>query len=104
MVCERAQSQVASRPRFDWAALNPQVEWQERYGIKVGLTALLALWIAQVLRLEHPNWSVVGGRGFGAGKHALCRRHRHKGYHAFDWHDRWRADRHLGGRRLRQRA
>jgi len=29
-----------------------------RSGIKFGLAALLALYIAEVLRLEHPNWSI----------------------------------------------
>jgi uncharacterized membrane protein YccC len=30
-----------------------------RSGIKFGLAALLALYIAEVLRLEHPNWSIL---------------------------------------------
>jgi uncharacterized membrane protein YccC len=30
-----------------------------RYGIKLGLAGLLALYCAQVLRLEHPSWAVL---------------------------------------------
>ena len=30
-----------------------------RYGIKLGLAALLALYCAEVLRLEHPNWAIL---------------------------------------------
>jgi len=30
-----------------------------RSGIKFGLAALLALYVAEVLRLEHPNWSIL---------------------------------------------
>jgi uncharacterized protein YacL len=30
-----------------------------RYGIKMGLAVLLALWIAQLYRLQYPNWSVL---------------------------------------------
>jgi uncharacterized membrane protein YccC len=30
-----------------------------RYGIKLGLAALLCLYVALVLRLEHPNWAVL---------------------------------------------
>ena len=30
-----------------------------RHGIKVGSAATLALWITQILRLEHPNWAVL---------------------------------------------
>jgi uncharacterized membrane protein YccC len=30
-----------------------------RYGIKLGLAALLALYCALLLRLEHPNWAVL---------------------------------------------
>ena len=50
---------AAVRCRFDWAVLNPLVDLQVRNGLKTGLAAVLALWIAQVLRLEHPNWSVL---------------------------------------------
>ena len=30
-----------------------------RYGIKLGLAALLALYCAEALRLEHPNWAIL---------------------------------------------
>jgi uncharacterized membrane protein YccC len=30
-----------------------------RYGIKLSLAALLSLYVALVLRLEHPNWAVL---------------------------------------------
>ena len=30
-----------------------------RYGIKLGLASLLSLYVALVLRLEHPNWAVL---------------------------------------------
>ena len=42
-----------SRFQWDWAALNSFGDLRVRYGIKVGVAALLALWIAQVSRLEH---------------------------------------------------
>jgi hypothetical protein len=51
--------QADARPPLDWASLNPFADLQVRTGIRVGLAAVLALWIAQTLRLEHPNWSVL---------------------------------------------
>ena len=30
-----------------------------QHGIKLGLAALLALYVAEVLRLQHPNWSIL---------------------------------------------
>src|SRR6202790_4293198 len=30
-----------------------------RYGIKLSLAAILSLYVALVLRLEHPNWAVL---------------------------------------------
>ena len=30
-----------------------------RYGIKLSLASLLSLYVALVLRLEHPNWAVL---------------------------------------------
>jgi hypothetical protein len=45
--------------RWDGAAWNPLGDLRVRYGIKVGAAAVLALWIAQALRLEHPSWSVL---------------------------------------------
>lgn len=61
-------SEVATTPtapamsrafRWDWAALNPFGDLRVRYGIKIGLAMLLALWIAQVFRLPYPNWSIL---------------------------------------------
>jgi uncharacterized membrane protein YccC len=45
--------------QWDWAALNPFGDLRVRFGIKMGLAMLLALWIAQVLRLPYPNWSIL---------------------------------------------
>ncbi|PWT83343.1 MAG: hypothetical protein C5B58_06705 [Acidobacteria bacterium] len=54
------QSETASRSlQWDWAAFNPLSDIRVRYGIKVGLASILALWTAEALRLEHPNWSVL---------------------------------------------
>jgi len=58
-ISEAVAAPVESRPGFDWAALNPFADMQVRNGIKTGLAALLALWTAQALRLEHSNWSVL---------------------------------------------
>src|SRR6059058_5971616 len=30
-----------------------------RYGIKLGLAALLALYSAELIRLEHPSWAIL---------------------------------------------
>jgi uncharacterized membrane protein YccC len=48
-----------SNPRFQWAGLNYFADLKVRSGMKAGLAAVLALWVAQLLRLEHPNWSVL---------------------------------------------
>ncbi|HEY0792982.1 MAG TPA: FUSC family protein [Chthoniobacterales bacterium] len=50
---------AAGRPRWDWKALNPFGDFRVQFGIKVGLAMLLALWVAQVLRLEYPNWAAL---------------------------------------------
>ncbi len=50
---------AAIRAPFDWAALNPLADLRVRHGIKVGLAAVLSLWMTQMLRLEHPNWSIL---------------------------------------------
>jgi uncharacterized membrane protein YccC len=39
--------------------LSPFSDMRVRYGIKLGLAALLSLYVALVLRLEHPNWAVL---------------------------------------------
>ncbi|MBW0001147.1 MAG: FUSC family protein [Verrucomicrobia bacterium] len=43
----------------DWAALNPLGDLRVRFGIKMGLAMILALWIAQLFRLPYPNWSIL---------------------------------------------
>jgi uncharacterized membrane protein YccC len=54
--------------RAEASAVSAKVEWplqslfadlRVQYGIKVGLAGLLALYCALVLRLEHPNWSIL---------------------------------------------
>jgi uncharacterized membrane protein YccC len=53
--------------RTEAGAVSAKIEWpvpglfsdlRVRYGIKLGLAAVIALYWALVLRLEHPNWSV----------------------------------------------
>ena len=45
--------------RFEWPLQSLYRDLRVRYGIKVGLAALLALYCSLVLRLEHPNWSIL---------------------------------------------
>ena len=54
-----ATPSMVGRLRLEWSELNPFSDLRVQYGVKVGVAAVLALWIAQVLRLEHPNWSVL---------------------------------------------
>ncbi|MBV9488135.1 MAG: FUSC family protein [Verrucomicrobia bacterium] len=49
----------ASRLRWDLAALNPFGDVRVRYGIKIGLAVVLAVWIAEVYRLQYPNWAAL---------------------------------------------
>jgi uncharacterized membrane protein YccC len=42
-----------------WPLLGALGDLRIRYGIKLGLAALLALYCALLLRLEHPNWAVL---------------------------------------------
>ena len=39
--------------------MDPLSDLRVRYGIKVGLAALLSFYVALWLRLEHPNWAVL---------------------------------------------
>jgi uncharacterized membrane protein YccC len=39
--------------------LSPFSDMRVRYGIKLSLASLLSLYVALVLRLEHPNWAVL---------------------------------------------
>jgi uncharacterized membrane protein YccC len=45
--------------RFEWPLEGLFRDLRVRYGIKMALAGLLALYCALVLRLEHPNWSVL---------------------------------------------
>ncbi len=44
---------------WHWALQDLLGDLRVRSGIKFGLAALLALYIAEVLRLEHPNWAIL---------------------------------------------
>src|SRR6266404_2186913 len=45
--------------KWHWPLLDAFGDLRIRYGIKLGLAALLALYCALLLRLEHPNWAVL---------------------------------------------
>src|SRR6201987_1548703 len=45
--------------KWQWQLQEVFGDLRVRSGIKFGLAALLALYIAEVLRLEHPNWSIL---------------------------------------------
>jgi uncharacterized membrane protein YccC len=45
--------------RFEWPLQSLLTDLRVQYGTKMGLAGLLALYCAQVLRLEHPNWSIL---------------------------------------------
>jgi Fusaric acid resistance protein family len=42
-----------------WPLRDALGDLRVRYGIKLGLAALLALYCAEALRLEHPNWAIL---------------------------------------------
>ena len=48
-----------SSRQWPWPLQDVFGDLRVRSGIKFGLAALLALYIAEVLRLEHPNWSIL---------------------------------------------
>jgi uncharacterized membrane protein YccC len=59
-------STIAGKPtalpvaqRWHWPLLGAFGDLRIRYGIKLGLAALLSLYVALLLRLEHPNWAVL---------------------------------------------
>jgi uncharacterized membrane protein YccC len=54
----RAEASVVST-RVEWPLQSLYGDLRVRYGIKVGLAGLLALYCSLVLRLEHPNWSIL---------------------------------------------
>src|SRR5947209_8000722 len=43
--------------KWHWPLQDALGDLRVRYGIKVGLAGLLALYCGEVLRLEHPNWA-----------------------------------------------
>jgi uncharacterized membrane protein YccC len=58
--CMIARAEASSVPaRFEWPLEALFRDLRVRYGIKMGLAGLLALFWALVLRLEHTNWSVL---------------------------------------------
>ena len=46
-------------PKWHWSLQGALGDLRVRYGIKLGLAALLALYCALLLRLEHPSWAVL---------------------------------------------
>jgi len=46
-------------PKWHWPLQGALGDLRVRYGIKLGLAALLALYWALLLRLEHPSWAVL---------------------------------------------
>ena len=46
-------------PTESTSLLSPFADLRVRYGIKLSLASLLSLYVALVLRLEHPNWAVL---------------------------------------------
>ena len=45
--------------KWQWQLQEVFGDLRVRSGIKFGLAALLALYVAEVLRLQHPNWSIL---------------------------------------------
>jgi uncharacterized membrane protein YccC len=54
----RAEASPVSKG-FQWLRRNPLSDLRVQYGIKLGLAGLLALYCANVLRLEHSSWSIL---------------------------------------------
>ena len=54
----RSEAGVVSG-KIEWPALGLFSDLRVRYGIKLGLAAVIALYWALLLRLEHLNWSVL---------------------------------------------
>jgi len=50
---------VALAPRWHWPLQSVFADLRVRYGIKLGLAAMLALFSTQILRLEHSNWAIL---------------------------------------------
>jgi uncharacterized membrane protein YccC len=45
--------------KWHWMRQDPFGDLRVRYGIKLALANLLALYCAEVLRLQHPNWAIL---------------------------------------------
>ena len=45
--------------KWHWPLLGALADLRIRYGIKLGLAALVALYCALLVRLEHPSWAVL---------------------------------------------
>jgi hypothetical protein len=50
---------VSLAPRWSWPCPEPFGNLRVRYGIKVGLAGVLALWSTQLLRLPNDNWAIL---------------------------------------------
>ena len=57
MIARTETSRVPAR--FEWSLEDLFRDLRVRHGTKMGLGGLLALFWALILRLEHPNWSVL---------------------------------------------
>jgi uncharacterized membrane protein YccC len=54
-----ANHSARSFRRWQWPLQDVLGDLRVQSGIKFGLAALIALYIAEVLRLEHPNWAIL---------------------------------------------
>jgi uncharacterized membrane protein YccC len=52
-------AQFSAKTFWQWPLQDLFGDLRVRSGIKFGLAALLALYVAEVLRLQHPNWSIL---------------------------------------------
>jgi uncharacterized membrane protein YccC len=50
---------VPLAPRWHWPLQSVFADLRVRYGIKLGLAAMLALFSTQILRLEHSSWAIL---------------------------------------------
>jgi uncharacterized membrane protein YccC len=57
MIARAEANRVSAR--FEWPLEGLFRDLRVRYGIKMALAGMLALYCAEILRLEHPNWSVL---------------------------------------------
>jgi hypothetical protein len=52
-------TRTAVAPNLLWPLQEVLGDLRVQYGIKLGLAVLLALYCAEALRLEHPNWAIL---------------------------------------------